>query len=386
MSEFQLYAFHALDKPLDAAAKKAVGEMSSRVRLSPRMALFTYSYSDFRYNEEDVLLQYFDFMFHQSSWGRTRVLMKFPEEAVDYALLKKYRISVLNEHTSDIRIVKKEGFILVDIDYTEEEGPGWIEEDDAGYELLSMRQEIMLGDYRALFIIWLRFLEDRYAQEAYEYENDDDDEYEAGYPIETRLIPPNLASLPPSARAAKQLFKISPDWLNALRSYSSQPSQPTIDYEERLLQLPPAKMLHYLQMLLREEPQVRMKLLQELKGETATVPQPSEVLFLSDIGEQIEVVRQAEAEKARQVARERKIKKLEQMQSRQAAIEKEIRHTVAHGARKYYEEAIATLVAFREMHEHFGTQAQFEKFVAELAQEFSRKSSFMALLKQKGMV
>lgn len=386
MSEFQLYAFHAVDKPLDSAAKKALGEMSSRVRLSPHLALFTYAYSDFSYNEEQVLLQYFDFMFHQSSWGRIRILMKFPEEAVDYALLKKYRISVLNEHTSDIRIVKKEGFVLVDVDYTEEEGPGWIEEDDAGYELLNMRQEIMLGDYRALFIIWLRFLEDLYAQEAYEYENDDDDEYEEGYPIETRLIPPNLASLPPSARMAKQLFKISPDWLNALRSYSSQPSQPTIDYEERLRQLPPAKMLHYLQMLLREEPRVRMKLLQELKGETATVPQPSEVLFLSDIGEQIEAARQAAAEKSRQVAKERRIKKMERMQSRQADIKREIRETVGQGTRNYYEEALAKLLKFREMHEHFGIQAQFKEFVQELAKEFSRKSSFIAMLKREKLL
>lgn len=64
MSTYQYYEFHAVDRPLNSKEMKAVGEMSSRVRLTPRKALFNYSYSDFPRREEEVVLKYFDYMFY----------------------------------------------------------------------------------------------------------------------------------------------------------------------------------------------------------------------------------------------------------------------------------------------------------------------------------
>ena len=92
MSEYQHYEFHSIDRPLNSDDMAAVGKMSSRVRLSSHKAVFTYSYSDFRYDPEEVLVDYFDFMLYIANWGTKRIMMKFPLELVDYNFLKKYRI------------------------------------------------------------------------------------------------------------------------------------------------------------------------------------------------------------------------------------------------------------------------------------------------------
>lgn len=57
-----------------------------------------YSYSDFCYDEEEVLVDYFDFMFYIVNWGIKRMMMKFLFELVDYNFLKKYRISILVDY------------------------------------------------------------------------------------------------------------------------------------------------------------------------------------------------------------------------------------------------------------------------------------------------
>lgn len=80
---------------------------------------------------------------------------------MDYDLLKYYGIDVeMADYTQEISISKKSGFVLLDIEYGEEYSEGWIEDND-GYELLGIRQEILSGDYRSLFAIWLRFLQNQ---------------------------------------------------------------------------------------------------------------------------------------------------------------------------------------------------------------------------------
>jgi len=47
MSEYQLYEFLALDRPLTAEDLAYVRTLSSRVQPTPTQATFTYSYSSF---------------------------------------------------------------------------------------------------------------------------------------------------------------------------------------------------------------------------------------------------------------------------------------------------------------------------------------------------
>lgn len=251
--------------------------MSSRVDLTPTRAVFTYSFSDFRYDEEQIVFEYFDFMFYMSNWGTKRILIKIPEGIGNFKELKKYNITVETSYVQEIRVYKRSKFILIDINFTEEEGLGWIDENQS-YGFESIRREIIEGDYRALFMIWLRFIEEMY----------ENVEFDKNYSFEVALIPANLETLPSSVLRYKDFFGVSDAWLNALLPYSK--NDLGIDYGALVENLSKGKMIKYVQMILDNEPNVRARLLKELKlsirQEGTETQADTRMLRLVDLGKQ----------------------------------------------------------------------------------------------------
>ena len=376
MSEYQYYEFHAIDQPLDSEELESVGKMSSRVRLTPRKAIFTYSYSDFRYDEEAVLVDYFDFMLYLANWGSKRMMMKFPAELVDYDFLKKYEMSVEADYEQDVRILKRSGFVLVDVKYSEEDGSGWIEE-DYGYDFLNIRNEIMNRDYRSLFIIWLRFLEDFY--KSYEFDPD--------YSFDSRLIPSNLGQLSASGYAVKEFYRVNQDWLDVMRSYSGKSVQKTVDWEAQILKMSPNSMATYLKMILRDEPNLKARLMKELKDEGAD-NKNDEVSWirLQEIGDKVKGVAEARKEKEQKEKAHQEQERMNKMQKNQDRIKQEIRENIERGDRKYYKMAISEILELKAMNDYFDTLEYFEIFLDQIVSDYSRKSSFIRMLREKKLI
>jgi len=59
MSSFQYYEFYAIDSALTSKEKSEVDNLSSRFSPTSRRAIFSYSYSNFRHDEEKVLISVF---------------------------------------------------------------------------------------------------------------------------------------------------------------------------------------------------------------------------------------------------------------------------------------------------------------------------------------
>jgi len=157
MSEFQYYEFYSIDNELTKEERKQVDKLSSRFSPTSRRAIFTYSYSDFGHDEEKVLLKYFDFFLYLSNWGTKRLMYKFPKDLVDYRKLKDYKCNFDNYVADNgISVYKKGKFVIIDINLSIEDGGMWIaDENHWSLELIDLRQNILQGDYRSLFIIWL---------------------------------------------------------------------------------------------------------------------------------------------------------------------------------------------------------------------------------------
>ncbi len=368
MSEFQYYEFHAVDKPLNSEDLESVRGMSSRVQLSSRKAVFTYSYSDFRYDEEEVLINYFDFMFYIANWGSKRIMMKFPADLVDYEFLRKYRISVISSYAQDIRIFKKSEFVILDISFSEEDGLGWIEEDNYGEEFLNIRDEIMRGDYQSLFVMWLRFLEDLYKS----------DEFEFDYSFDASLIPPNLLPLNASGRAAQEFCLVSQDWLDVMQLYSKQEEGET-DFEDRIFRMPKDRMAQYLQMILRDEPNLKARLVKELGDKKANKGE-DEQIRLAEIGEKAAVVEQSRRKVEQQEKAQQELKKMNDILQNEDKIKQEIIENIELGNSKYYKIAVSKLQELKSMNEYFNTQSDFNTFLNQITSEYSRKSSFIRML------
>jgi hypothetical protein len=112
--------------------------------------VFTYSYGDFRGDPKKVLQKYFDAMLYLANWGTKRLAFRLPRALVDAKALAAYRYQDL------ISTAATKNQIFLDICFHDEEGGGWVEGEGWLSSLAMLRQDILLGDYRALYLAWLK--------------------------------------------------------------------------------------------------------------------------------------------------------------------------------------------------------------------------------------
>jgi hypothetical protein len=150
MSEYQYYEFQAIDRPLTKKEQDEIRKLSSRVQLTPNQAVFLYNYGDFRGDPEKVLTQYFDVMFYIANWGTWQLIFRFPKAIVDPKWFQPYEL----EDTITVSTTSK--YVILNIHITEEEGIGWVEGEGWLPRLLTLRDELLNGDLRLLYLVWLR--------------------------------------------------------------------------------------------------------------------------------------------------------------------------------------------------------------------------------------
>lgn len=161
MSEFQLYDFRRIDKVLNPEEKKAVQGLSSHINVSSRRAVVSYSYGDFKHNEEKIVEQFFDALLYQTNWGQKKLMFRFPQDSINYQQLREYEIDMghLTGYTTEIRVWKSNDYILLNIEYCDDDYEDWVEENDNSLDaMLGLRIEMMNGDFSCLFALWLRLL------------------------------------------------------------------------------------------------------------------------------------------------------------------------------------------------------------------------------------
>ena len=89
--------------------------------------------------------------------GTKRLLLRLPADLIDKKSIKPFCIE--HEWAEDyISLHKKEHVYLLDINYQNEDGGYWMEEDDFDInDMGQIRDDILRGDYRALYLIWAQF-------------------------------------------------------------------------------------------------------------------------------------------------------------------------------------------------------------------------------------
>ena len=127
MSSYQYYDFYAIDRPLSKEEIDTISTYSSRVEPTSRRATFVYNYSDFRYEEEEVLNDFFDMMLYIANWGTRRLMMKFPADLVPYKKLQAFDIDVGYDFAQEIRVKKRESNVLIDMHFSTDDRGGWVD-------------------------------------------------------------------------------------------------------------------------------------------------------------------------------------------------------------------------------------------------------------------
>ncbi len=149
MSEFQYYKFERLDGYLDAKARQALRAISSRAEISATAFQVYYTYSDLKAEPFELMLKYFDIGFYYADWGSIDVYIKLPAGTLPDALLG-FSSDGLHVHEND------EWQLLI---FSLEECDEYFDDehaDDFFQHLAALRGGLMQGDWRLVYLMWLK--------------------------------------------------------------------------------------------------------------------------------------------------------------------------------------------------------------------------------------
>jgi hypothetical protein len=219
MSEYQRYEFMTIDRPLTRAQLDEVNNLSSHIEASSTHAIIEYHWGDFKHDPINVLHEFFDVFLYWANWGSPELALRFPHGTLPVDLIEGYDFDDL------VTFTRHSDYDILDIHFGEMEGPDeWIE-----YELgslISIRDELMEGDLRSLYIAWLA------SQPMIgDYDEDDVDE---DYEIDVPPVPPAFDKLTAAQQALAELLQVPQELLvAAARLAESKAIQAQLEQEER---------------------------------------------------------------------------------------------------------------------------------------------------------
>ncbi len=199
MSEYQYYEFLAIDRPLTEEQMQELRSVSSRAEITPTHFSNEYNYGDLKADPRQLLERYFDAHVYVANWGTRRLCLKFPVDLLEIDELEPYCAS---EQTS---LGKTGTFTVLDVWSETEDYEGWVE--GAGWmaALAPIREEILRGDFRGLYLVWLLAAQ-----------NEELDAEDTEPPV-----PPGLAKLPAALRGLAQFLRLETHLVEAAAEVSA---------------------------------------------------------------------------------------------------------------------------------------------------------------------
>lgn len=209
MSEYQLYEFKTVDRPLNATQMAKLRAISTRATISSTSFRNEYNWGDLGADPLELTARYFDAHLYAASWGTYRLILRMPKTQVDAKALKPYIVD------GDARRLRRMGgFVIVDLTSDMEWSGAELLHRQTLRRLLPLRVEIMSGDLRPAYLAWLLAVQ-----------AGDVDE-EAREPA----VPPGLHKLTAPQRAMVDFLHIDIDLVAAAASISKRaPTRRTVD-------------------------------------------------------------------------------------------------------------------------------------------------------------
>ena len=396
MSEYQRYEFMTTDRPLTRAQLDAVNALSSHIEASATHAIIEYHWGDFKYDPIEVLHQYFDGFLYWANWGSPQLAFRFPHGTLPADLLKGY------DFDDFVTFTRHRDYDILDIHFGEMESPDEWTEYDLG-SMISIRDELLEGDLRALYIAWLASAPmtedyDDEDDEDYDDEDDEDDEDEdedshkiVGGDNDSSVppVPSNFGKLTEAQQALAELLQIPQELLVAAGRHSKAAKPAVgIDILASVKLLPFDRRDDYLVRLARNEPGLSRQLVQELRelnpNTTEATPATGErVPYKTLLAESKAVKSQLAREKREQeeLARQHH---LQTIHDRQNDNWRQVEQAAARGTGSGYDEAVKLLVDLRDAAAQFKETAAFEeRFHVWLQSHLRRPALLRRLYAQK---
>jgi hypothetical protein len=372
MSEYQYYEFLAIDRPLTDEQMAELRSISSRAEITPTHFSNEYNYGDLKADPHTLLKRYFDAHVYVANWGTHQLSLRLPAELVEVDDLKRYCVS---EQTS---VEKTRDIVLLDIYSETEDYEGWVE--GAGWmaSLAPVREEILRGDLRGLYLAWLLALQN---------EELDPDDTEPN-------VPPGLGKLSAPLQSLSQFLRLDEHLMTAAAEGSAAGLTEPSGLQEWIAALPSGqKDALLLDIAQGRSLHVGMKLLRGFRSETGDGEDVHAGRTVGALLERSEVLRDAHAaEQTRRAERDRRqrdkaaavarAKRLDDLAKRQAAAWKDVEKLVSSKKPKAYDEAVSLLKDLHDLGDRDNETEAFASRLTSLRDRHTRKPSFIARLER----
>ncbi len=372
MGVYQFYEFRTIDRTLTQEEREIIGSWSSRSYPTPTSVSFEYHYSDFPKEPEEVVAQYFDVMLYLANWGSKRLLFKFPEESLDFKNVKAYSFDNGNDDfTNSIRIYKRAAYIFIDVEYNDDHGVSWTQGSGWLSDMHSLRNDIINGDFRMLYLAWLFCASINYNEE----------DATLSKQIEPP-VPPNLHQLNSALRSFIDFFDIDRDWISAGVVKSQVLEQETIDIDTAIFKLTAAEKHEFLVRLASGERHLGVKLFALLQKKSRRRAEQTYVStrMIADLAELATKEQSLREKKERKVAEEERLVKLLHTEKNKVQIWHNVESQIYKGQKKSYETAIDNLQSLFELAKYRGQKDTFIQEMKLLREKFSRKKALIRRL------
>jgi hypothetical protein len=383
MSEYQYHEWQAVDRVLTPEEQTAVNDLSSHIEVGSSRAVVTYHWSDFRHDPKQVLLKYFDAYFYLANWGSLRLMFRFPKGLLNEADIDPY---CFDEY---ITFDANGKYQVLDLDFSPEDGGDWMEEEEATLShFIRLRADLLEGDYRLLYLAWLKAMTmygDQYADEEYEDDDSDSPAYDREPPV-----PPGLKKLSPPLQNFVQVFEINHFLVQAAAESSPDLKTPlTVDYRDLIGRLPRAESDDFLVRLAEGDPGVGLALGKRLGAFLPQErPQPTERRTIQQLIRSAEELEKAEEKRQAEAARKKYVDEMKVLATREAQVWRQVEKLLDTGRKiaSVYDEATALLEKLDQLAEFQHTRDVFRARLHHLAQKYASRPSLIDRWRKRGWV
>jgi hypothetical protein len=370
MSEYQYYEWQTIDRPLSPSEWEDVSGLSSHMEtVTPTQAIVTYSWGDFKHDPRQVLLEYFDAHLYMANWGMRKLMFRFPKSVLDPQAIQSYC-------REDILMLELEGnYYILEFSLDDEEPDyEWLNAEGMLGKLTPIREQIMQGDYRALYLSWLK---------AVSIEDPEEDNPEMEPPI-----PAGLGKLNSSHQAFIEFFELDEHLVKAAAkaSPSLQPAS-VAHLEKTLTHLSREESENFLRQVLNNEPQVRIVLQKRLEQLAGTKPgsagkgqRQAGNLFKEAERLEQEALRQKKAE-----AERKRIQEFLDLAGREEATWRWVESLIGQKQASPYDEATQLLVDLRDLAIYQNQLLKFQERFLVIREKYSNRPILMGRFSRAGL-
>jgi hypothetical protein len=380
MSEYQYYEFLAMDRRLTSEEMTALRALSSRAHITPVSFTNEYHWGSFKGNPDELMKRFFDAHVYVANWMSAVFKVRVPIETISEKIVEA--MAVLD--TLDFKATKTHWVITWSLSESEnydrfgmEDGRGWMA------RLAPVRDELLRGDFRSLYIGWLA---------AVTSETVDDDEIEP-------MAAEGLGS-PTAAQQALAEFLDMDDDLLAGAGMGSPALQDDAGLEQEtdawLRDLPREEVTSLMKLLLAGRGQEAERTLRNrfapfrhsLRNDRPETPRRTVEELRKNAGaaEKVRMEKEKLEEKRRE-ARRRKEREayLKSLSNDFPKAWKEVQRTVERGSGLAYEEASRALADLSEAYSVHASRMTFQQEMKKFMLNHLRRKSLIQRLAKAGI-